>query len=148
MRVKPIFVAISLFFPTALLFAKNIEQEKILEVNTQQHPPSASYENKPSVPTTEALLQQSQMAQRINTARVNRIVKKLKNLTIIQENADVIIYLDDSGNIKDILITEQDSEAFSNAIKTAIQQTAPFEMSKQSSLNQLLKVIRIKFRVE
>ena len=35
MRVKPIFVAISLFFPTALLFAKNIEQEKILEVNTQ-----------------------------------------------------------------------------------------------------------------
>jgi hypothetical protein len=44
MRVKPIFVAISLFFPTALLFAKNIEQEKILEVNTQQHPPSASYE--------------------------------------------------------------------------------------------------------
>lgn len=46
MRVKPIFVAISLFFPTALLFAKNIEQEKILEVNTQQHPPSASYEKK------------------------------------------------------------------------------------------------------
>lgn len=44
MRVKPIFVTISLFFPTALLFAKNIEQEKILEVNTQQHPPSASYE--------------------------------------------------------------------------------------------------------
>ena len=147
MRVKPIFVTISLFFPTALLFAKNIEQEKILEVNTQQHSPSASYEKKPSVPTTEALLQQSHMAQRINTARVNRIVKKLRNLTIIQENADVI-YLDDSGNVKDILITEQDSETFSNAIKTAIQQTAPFEMSKQSSLNQLLKVIRIKFRAE
>lgn len=88
------------------------------------------------------------MAQQINTARVNGIVKKLRNLTIIQENADVIIYLDDSGNVKDILITEQDSETFSNAIKTATQQTAPFEMSKQSSLNQLLKVIRIKFRVE
>jgi len=55
MRVKPIFVTISLFFPTALLFAKNIEQEKILEVNTQQHPPSASYENKPSVPTTGSI---------------------------------------------------------------------------------------------
>ena len=123
-------------------------KKKILEVNTQQYPPSASYEKNPSVATTEALLLQSQMAQRINTARVNRIVKKLRNLTIIQENADVIIYLDDSGNVKDILITEQDSETFSNAIKTAIQQTAPFEMSKQSSLNQLLKVIRIKFRVE
>ena len=49
------------------------------------------------------------MAQRINTARVNRIVNKLRNLTIIQENADVIIYLDDSGNIKDILITGQRS---------------------------------------
>lgn len=148
MRVKSIFLAISLFVPTAFLFANKIEQQKILEVNTQQYPPSASYEKNPSVATTEALLLQSQMAQRINTARVNRIVKKLRNLTIIQENADVIIYLDDSGNVKDILITEQDSETFSNAIKTAIQQTAPFEMSKQSSLNQLLKVIRIKFRVE
>ncbi|MFW2097362.1 hypothetical protein ACG9ZL_14225 [Acinetobacter sp. ULE_I057] len=148
MRVKPIFVAISLFIPTAFLFANKIEQQKILEVNTQQRPPSASYEKKPSVPTTEALLQQSQMAQRINTARVNRIVKKLRNLTIIQENANVIIYLDDSGNVKNILITGQYSEAFSNAIKTAIQQAAPFEVSKQSSLNQLLKVIRIKFRVE
>ena len=59
MRVKPIFVAISLFFPTALLFAKNLEQEKILEVNTQQYPPSASYEKNPSVATTEALLLQS-----------------------------------------------------------------------------------------
>lgn len=127
---------------------KNLEQEKILEVNTQQYPPSASYEKNPSLATTEALLLQSQMAQRINTARVNRIVKKLRNLTIIQENADVIIYLDDSGNVKDILITEQDSGTFSNAIKTAIQQTAAFEMSKQSSLNQLLKVIRIKFRAE
>ena len=148
MRVKPIFVAISLFFPAALLFAKNIEQEKILEANTQQHPPYAPYEKKQSAPTTEALLQQSQMAKRINTARVNHIVKKLKNLTTLQENTDVIIYLDDSGSVKDILITGQYSGEFSNAIKTAIQQAAPFEMSKQSSLNQLLKVIRIKFRAE
>ncbi|MFW1735327.1 hypothetical protein ACG94V_12710 [Acinetobacter sp. ULE_I001] len=44
MRVKSIFLAISLFVPTAFLFANKIEQQKILEVNTQQYPPSASYE--------------------------------------------------------------------------------------------------------
>jgi len=157
MQFKIVFITTSLFFLTPLSLAKNINVNIPIEANTQQTASNQLlHEISPSAPLIQRnapiqaeQFEQSQIIGQIYKNRANRITKYWKRpATHLIERANVRVYLDNKGNVKDILMDGQFSDEFALSIKTAIYKAAPFEMSKQPAFNNQLQEIRIHFTTE
>ena len=80
---------------------------------------------------------------------MNRITKYWKRpATNLAEKANVRVYLDEQGNVEDIVfVGGQFSDEFARSIKTAIYKAAPFEMPNEQSLKKQFQEIPLQFAV-
>ncbi|KAF1024771.1 MAG: hypothetical protein GAK29_02347 [Acinetobacter bereziniae] len=158
MQFKAVFVSIPLLFLTTQPFAENTELNTPNEKSIQRTPSTdMPFEIAPlaaplqkNVPRQKEQLSQNQITNQIYKNRMYRITKYWKRpATDLVEKANVRVYLDEHGNVKDILLIDgQFSDAFAASIKAAIYKAAPFEMPKEQALKKQFQEIRINFSTE
>jgi hypothetical protein len=157
MLPRSLYIIIPLLFSIPPSLAESIEVNIPNEVSVPPNistklpyeiPPSTSYLQTNSPIRTEQL-DQSQIINQIYKQRANRITKFWKRpATPLAESANVRVYLDEQGKVKDILLDGQFSDAFALSIKTAIYKAAPFKMPEEQALKKQLQEIRIHFSTE
>ncbi|WP_151798560.1 TonB C-terminal domain-containing protein [Acinetobacter bereziniae] len=157
MQYKTLLISSFLICFSTFSFAEKNQINPPIEVNRQQipsnpftheMPPTAPPQQK-ITPTQNEQLRQNQITSQIYKSRMNRITKYWKRpATDLAEKANVRVYLDEQGNVEDILfVGGQFSDEFALSIKTAIYKAAPFEMPNEQSLKKQFQEILLHFAV-